>query len=207
MPSCSKVAPVLALLLAIVGALGSAFRSRAGLVAENLALRQQLAVLRVGRRPPLRPIDRAFWGMLSRVWSRWKDVVLIAKPATVVAWHRRGFARVWAAKSRRAGRPPLAPVIIELVVRMAQDNPTWSRRRIAAELSKLGHDVSKDSVAKYMPRPAGRPERSPSVTWGTFVRMHLAGTIAIDFLTAPTATFRTLTSSSCSRWSAACCCT
>jgi hypothetical protein len=65
---------------------------------------------------------------------------------------------------------------------MAKENPTWSRRRIAAELSKLGHDVSKDSVAKYMPRPAGCPRRPPSMTWGTFVRMHLAGTIAVDFL-------------------------
>jgi putative transposase len=130
--------------------------------------------------------------VLSRVWSRWHDVVAIVKPATVVAWHRRGFARFWAAKSRRTGRPPLASEILELIVRMATENPTWSRRRIAAELSKLGHDVSKDSVAKYMPRPAGRPGRPPSTTWGTFVRMHLTGTLAIDFLTVPTATFRTL---------------
>ena len=33
------------------------------------------------------------------------------------------------------------------------------------------------------------PPRRPSPTWGTFVRTHLAGTIAIDFLTVPTATF------------------
>jgi hypothetical protein len=77
--------------------------------------------------------------------------------------------------------------VIELIVRMAKENPTWSRRRIAAELSKLGHDVSKDSVAKYLPRPAGCPRRPPSMTWGTFVRMHLAGTIAVDLLTVPTA--------------------
>jgi len=52
---------VLALLEAIVGAMLSAFRLRANLVAENLVLRQRLAVLKVGRRPRLRPIDRAFW--------------------------------------------------------------------------------------------------------------------------------------------------
>ena len=182
----------MALFFAIVGALRSASRSRASLVAENLALRQQLAVLRVGRRPRLRPIDRAFWVVLSRVWSRWRDVVAIVKPATVIGWHRRGFARFWAYKSRRSGRPPVAPEVIALIVRMAHENPTWSRRRIAAELSKLGHDVGKDSVAKYMPRPADRPGRPPSTTWGTFVRMHLAGTIAVDFLTVPTVTFRTL---------------
>jgi transposase InsO family protein len=66
------------------------------------------------------------------------------------------------------------------------------KSRIAAELARLDHDVSKDSVAKYMPRPAGRPGRPPSTTWGTFVRLHLAGTIAVDFLMVPTVTFRTL---------------
>ena len=69
--------PVLALLEAVVGALASAFRSRASLVAENLGLRQQLAVLRVGRRPRLRPIDRAFWVVVSRVWSRWVEVPIL----------------------------------------------------------------------------------------------------------------------------------
>jgi putative transposase len=39
------------------------------------------------------------------------------------------------------------------------------------------------------PRHSGRP-RSP--TWGTFLRMHLAGTIAIDFLTVPTVTLNVL---------------
>jgi transposase InsO family protein len=70
--------------------------------------------------------------------------------------------------------------------------PDWSRRRIAAELSKLGHDVSKDTVAKYMPKRPGAPRRPPSTTWGTFVRTHFAGTIAIDFLTVPTVTFNVL---------------
>jgi hypothetical protein len=45
------VSAVPVVLDAIVGALLSAFRSRASLVAENLVLRQQLAVLKVGRRP------------------------------------------------------------------------------------------------------------------------------------------------------------
>ena len=75
---------------------------------------------------------------------------------------------------------------------MSQDNPTWSRRRIAAELAMLGWRVSKDTVARYMSKPAPAPRRSPSTNWATFVRLHLAGTIAIDFLTVPTATFRTL---------------
>jgi transposase InsO family protein len=179
-------------LQAIVGALLAAVRPRASLVIENLALRQQLAILRRATpRPRLRPVDRAFWVVLSRTWSRWAEVLAIVKPATVIAWHRRGFARFWAKKSRRIGRPPLAAEIVALIERMARENPTWSRRRIASELAKLGHGVDKDTVAKYMPKPSPRPGR-PSQTWGTFLRNHLVGTIAVDFLTVPTVTFDVL---------------
>jgi hypothetical protein len=77
--------------------------SRGRLAAENLALRQQLAVL---RRPRLRPGDRLFWAWLSRWWVGWKDALVIVTPATVVGWHRQGF-RLWRRwKSRgRPGRP------------------------------------------------------------------------------------------------------
>jgi hypothetical protein len=89
---------VLALFMAMLGALRAAFRPRASLVAENLALRQQLAVLRrKTKRPHLLPIDRAFWVVLSRVWSRWAETLAIVKPETVISWHRRGFARYWTA--------------------------------------------------------------------------------------------------------------
>jgi putative transposase len=181
------------LLQAIVGAILAAMRPRASLVAENLALRQQLAVLRRRTaRPQLRPVDRAFWVVLSRVWSRWAEALALVKPATVVGWHRRGFARFWAYKSRRSGRPPIGREVVELIERMATENPMWSRRRIAAELAKLGHDVSKDTVARYMPKRPRRSGRPPSTTWGTFLRMHLAGTLAVDFLTVPTVTFDVL---------------
>jgi putative transposase len=181
---------MVALLTAIVHAIVALLRHRASLVAENLALRQQLAVLRrAAPRPRLRAVDRAFWVALSRTWSRWAETVVIVKPETVIGWHRRGFVRFWARHSRCAGRPPIAPAIVELIV--AQENPTWSRRRIASELAKLGHVVSKDTVARYMPRRRPR-SRPPLQTWGTFVRNHLRGTLAIDFLTVPTATLGVL---------------
>ena len=184
---------VLALLRAVFGAFLEAFRPKASLVLENLALRHQLAVLQRARpRPQLRPVDRAFWVVLSRSWSRWTDVLAIVKPATVVAWHRRGFARFWAMKSRPSGRPPSADEVVALIRRMAVENPLWSRRRIAAELAKLGYKVSKDTVAKYLPRRPRHSGPPRSLRWGTFLRMHLPGTLAIDFLTVPTVTFNVL---------------
>jgi len=63
---------------------------------------------------------------------------------------------------------------------------------IVRRIDQVGPAVDKDTVAKYLPKPAPRPHRPPSQTWKTFVRNHLAGTIAIDFLTVPTVTFNVL---------------
>jgi hypothetical protein len=63
------------------------------LVLENLALRQQLAVY--GRTRPksaIRWSDRLFWMGLRWAWPDWKSALVIVRPATVVAWHRHGFA-------------------------------------------------------------------------------------------------------------------
>ncbi len=46
---------------------------RAVILAENLALRQQLGVLhRSVKRPRLRKRDRIFWVWLSRFWPNWR---------------------------------------------------------------------------------------------------------------------------------------
>ena len=64
----ATVTVVTAFAQAVVGALFVSLRSRANLVVENLALRQQLAVLRRRTpRPRLGPVDRAFWVILSRL--------------------------------------------------------------------------------------------------------------------------------------------
>jgi hypothetical protein len=74
------------LLLRVIWALVRAFSSKkADLVAENLALRHQLIVLRRGaRRPRLRKPDRIFWLWLARSWAKWRDNLIVVKPETVV---------------------------------------------------------------------------------------------------------------------------
>src|SRR5882672_9861302 len=66
------------------------------LVFENLALRQQLAVYhRTRPKPTVRWSDRLFWVSLRLAWPDWKSALVIVRPATVIAWHRRGFAWYW----------------------------------------------------------------------------------------------------------------
>ena len=73
---------------------------RAVLVAENLALRQQLSVLqRSVKRPKLQKKDRILWVWLSKLWSGWRSALLIVQPDTVTRWHRQGFKLYWRWKS------------------------------------------------------------------------------------------------------------
>ena len=57
----------------LVPALISAFKARRELALENVALRQQLAVLRRSvKRPRLSKVDRVFWVLLRRIWTDWE---------------------------------------------------------------------------------------------------------------------------------------
>ena len=105
----------------------------AAIALENLALRHQLVVLqRAVARPRLTRWDRILWVWLSRLWASWRSSLVIVQPATVLAWHRKGFQLYWRWKSRAnpVGRPRLDPEIRRLIRRMARENPTWGRRRI-----------------------------------------------------------------------------
>ena len=165
-------------------------QSRATLAAENLALRQQVAVLqRSVTRPRLHRRDRIFWVWLSRLWRGWRSGLLVVQPETVLRWHREGFRLYWRLKSRKpCGRPKLDAGIRALIRRMSRDNPTWGRRRIRSELHLLGHEVAELTVAKYMVR-GGRP---PSQGWRVFLANHAREIAAIDFFTVPTVNFRIL---------------
>ena len=164
------------------------FRDRSQLALENLALRQQLAILRHKVvRPGLRQAERAFWVTLARVWEQWRSALILVKPETVLRWHRQGFRYFWRWKSR--GRPCVSPEVIRLIRRMSLENPLWGAPRICSELMLLGFDIAEATGAKYMTRRGRRP---PSQTWRTFLRNHLRTTAACDFFVVPTATFRLL---------------
>jgi hypothetical protein len=92
-------------------------KSRRELALENLALRQQLAVLRrTTKRPKLINADRALWVALSRLWPDWQHALILVKPEIVVGWHRRGFRLYWTSESRnRAGRPRIDVEIRTLI--------------------------------------------------------------------------------------------
>src|SRR5215472_16243140 len=179
--SPSMLTSLLALLITLRSILGS----RLDLQLEILALRHQIAVLQrsAKKRPRLTATDRLLWVSLSRIWRRWHSTLVLVKPETVVAWHRKGFRLFWTWKVRhgRPGRPAITREIRDLIRRMCRENPTWGAPRIHGELLKLGIDIGESSVSKYMVRC----RKPPSQTWRTFLENHLSQIVSVDFLHGP----------------------
>ncbi len=170
------------------------FRSRRDLLLENLALRQQLAVLtRLHPHPRLALPDRLFWVGLRRYWSGWRQPLLIVQPETVVRWHRAGFKLFWKWISRRrvcVGRRPTSKEVRALIFRTVAENPTWGAPRIHGELKMLGFDLSERTVLRWMRKAPRNSE--PAKRWAAFLSNQREVIAAMDFFTVPTLTFGVL---------------
>jgi len=179
------------ILRALLPFITDTFRSRASMQIEILALRHQLAIYhRSVRRPQIKPADRILWSWISRLWTGWQDALVIVQPRTVIVWQRRRFRDHWTRLSRsgRPGRPAVAKEVRDLIRRMSTANSTWGSPRILGELHKIGIDVAKSTVEKYMVRH----RKPPSPTWMTLLRNHMSEMISIDFFVVPTVMFEIL---------------
>lgn len=180
---------MLRLLRVALGAFGALLRPRTALLAENLALRHQIGVL-LRSKPahlPLTSWDRALWAFVLRRLPGWRKNLILVRPETVIAWHRQAF-RLFCTGKSQAGRPSARAEVRRLIRKMASENPTWGAPRIHGELLKLGFDVSERTVSRYLERIRPEPRRTGSQTWKTFLRNQAKGIVAIDLLSAPTAT-------------------
>jgi len=171
--------------------LGALFKSQRQLALENLALRQQVAMLRQSvRRPRATPADKVFWILFSRYVDGWRSLLHILHPDTVVRWHRKGFRLYsrWKSRGPKPGRPAIDTSLRKLSRDMQASNIGWGAPRIHGELLKLGIEVSQATVSKYMLKS----KKPPSQTWRTFLDNHADCLAAMDFFTVPTARFRVL---------------
>jgi putative transposase len=170
------------------------FRTRQNLMLENLALRQQLVVLkRRHPKPRLGLLDKLFWVALRRLWSDWKKCLYLVAPDTVPRWHRAGFRLYWAMLCkvrRRVGGKKIPREVRDLIFQMVSENPTWGAPRIHGELRMLGFSVSERTISRWMRRAPRNPE--PAKRWMTFLRNHREAIAAMDFFTVPTLTFNLL---------------
>jgi hypothetical protein len=172
----------------LAGVILRLFHSHCTLLLENLALRQQLSVLkRKHPKPKLAVFDKLFRVLARRFWSGWKQAIIVVTPETVVYWHRSGFALYWRAISlarRLVGRRSTPRQVRDLIFRMVVENPTWGAPRIHGELLMLGFDISERTISRWMKRAPRDPERAKR--WLAFLRNHREAIAAMDFFTVPT---------------------
>lgn len=176
------------------GAALRSFRMRQSLMLENLALRQQLVVLkRKNPKPRLGLIDKLFWVAPRGFWSDWKKCLHLVAPDTVPRWHRAGFRLYWALLCKvrkRVGGKKISKEVRDLIFQMVFENPTWGAPRIHGELRMLGFRVSERTISRWMRRAPRNPE--PAKLWTTFLRNHREAIAAMDFFTVLTLTFNLL---------------
>jgi transposase InsO family protein len=131
--------------------------------------------------------------LLASKLRNWKGALLIVQPDTVLRWHRDLFRLVWRHKSQpkqQGGRRPLPGRVVQLIRRLACENPLWGAERIGGEMLKQNMGVAKSSVQKYTQdlRRVGPSGQS----WGTFLRNHASEIWACDFLQTYDALFHSI---------------
>jgi putative transposase len=154
---------------------------------EIAVLRHQLAILqRQVPRPRYRDIDRHVLSMLATLLPRSRWGVFLVTPATILRWHRELVRRHWT-HVHRSQRPGLPGETVELVLRLARENPRWGYVRIAGECAKLGVKVSMSSVRNVLRRHhLGPAPRRSGPTWAEFLRSQASGVLACDFFSVET---------------------
>jgi hypothetical protein len=98
------------------------------LLEENRVLRAAHGL----RRIPLTDDQRRRLAVKGKVLARRRlaGIVGIVTPDTILRWYRTLVAQKYdGSKTRRAGRPATKPDIAAVVVRMANENPTWGYTR------------------------------------------------------------------------------
>jgi len=115
-----------------------------------------------------------------------REVATLATPDTILRWYRELVAQKYDGHAKRnPGRPRTGAEIVQLLVRMATENPGWGYTRLRGALQNLGHEVGRNTIKRILHEqgldPA--PTRARRYSWATFIRAHLSAIAAADFFT------------------------
>src|SRR5438309_8100885 len=112
------------------------------LVEENRVLREQMG----NRRMRFTDDQRRRLAVRAKKLGRkvLAQIATIVTPETLLAWHRKLITKKYDGSAfRTPGRPQMSTEISNLVLRMAEENPSWGYRRIHGALANLGHNVAR----------------------------------------------------------------
>jgi putative transposase len=160
---------------------------------ENRVLKERLG----GRRIHFTDAERRRLARKAHALGRkaLNELETLVTPDTLLRWHRQLVASKWNYTQRRGpGRPRVMNTIVDLILRMAEDNPSWGYTRIRGALGNLGHQVGRGTIANIL-REHGvepAPERDRHTRWSTFLKAHWECLTATDFLSVEVHTIKGL---------------
>ncbi len=173
------------------------FKSNAEKDLEIIALRSQLALYINQTKDKKRPKPmstlafRQLWVLISLFDSRWKSLLELFVPATVIGWHKKAFKIYWTRKSKRTGRSAISREVIALIRQIHKENSLLSPEKIHEQLALMGlkNPPAPNTIAKYIANTRKSPTEKQIQSWKTFIKNHMDVTWATDFFTVPTLMF------------------
>jgi putative transposase len=160
------------------------------LMEENRVLRYQLR----GQRLQFTDDDRRRLAVRGHRLGRQvlRQIASVVTPDTILRWHRQLIVRKWTYANNRASRHGVLAEIRRLVVRMAEENPTWGYTRIQGAPANVGHRVGRSTIARILKMHGVPPVPARPTSWQTFLRAHWGAVAEADFFTTEVWTWRGL---------------
>ncbi len=174
----------------VLDLLHAAPRRQQDLAVEVVVLRQQV---RMYQRQAMRVPRLSRWDkvLLAAIVTRYRalaSAIVIVRPDTMLRWHREIVRRKWTfGNTPKRGRPATPAATVDLIVRLARENPAWGYGKLQGELLKVGHRASRATIKRVLRRqglPAA-PQRGRT-TWRAFLARHRAQLLACACFTVDT---------------------
>src|ERR1039457_7601784 len=116
---------------------------------ENCVLKERMG----GRRLRFTDAERRRLARKAQALGRkaLNELETLVTPDTLLRWHREVVAAKGNYSKRRGpGRPRIMKTIVDLILRMAQENPSWGYTRIRGALANLGHQAGRGTTANIL---------------------------------------------------------
>jgi len=158
-------------------------------IEENRLLRRQLGTRRLRVTDDDRRRLAAHAHCVGRAALR--EIATLAKPDTLLRWHRQLITRKWT-YAHQPGRRAVLREIRQLVVRMATEISTWGYTRIQGALQNVGHRVGRSTIRRILKAAGLPPVPQRPTSWRTFLKAHWGVIAGADFFTTEVWTWQRL---------------